>query len=268
MSGDLLERAGELGIDTLDTAPNYSHYQGHKLLRDVGASEQFKINTKVGYFLDRDSRRTYHSLDPQLVSSAVASYGEQLGRQPHTVFLHNLDDFVRSEGVDDALPLFVELFNLLENCTKLGMMAHWGISIWSCDSIIDVARRACEYAPDPHAIMVRSGLLVSGKHIAKCGSLFNLYPSARRIGMSPFRGNEFRDAILEAPSDLIIEEKSTPYQRTLRLAFELPAVHDVALSVTNKAQLQELYRAAWLKVNDEMLRRYVRRVQAMREAEN
>ncbi|MGH3972075.1 MAG: hypothetical protein ACRDS9_01925 [Pseudonocardiaceae bacterium] len=85
----------------------------------------------------------------------------------------------------------------------------------------------------------------------------------RRWGMSPFGGSTTDEAwrAVNLSAFLLTDQPVSTPQAAFRLAYELPAVTQVAVSTNNPAHLRELVAATELVVNDEAIYRYRQLIQ-------
>ncbi|WP_370652805.1 aldo/keto reductase [Frankia sp. Cj5] len=261
---DILEAALELGIRDIDTAFNYADFSSHAQLSAIipDLLPEFHLSTKVGFF-PSSTEHSEHSLEPVRIRRAAEMSADALGCIPDVIFLHNPERGVKAAGDSRGRDLFLEAAQTLDEAAKSGVCAAWGISTWDARPLVDVlGGHLPDSTPRPAHLMHRSGVLASPAVWEAADTFAGLLrvDVRNRWGMSPFGGDTrlpfWGDLNLASllstrpPSDI-----AAP-QVAFRLAYELPPVARVAVSVNGLNHFTQLVEATRLEVVPEKIERY------------
>ncbi|WP_157902573.1 aldo/keto reductase [Frankia sp. KB5] len=248
----------------IDTAFNYADFSSHAQLAATipDLLPEFHLSTKVGFF-PSSTGHSEHSLEPERIRRAVEMSADTLGRVPDVVFLHNPERSVTGAGAGRGHDLFLEAARILDEAVQSGLCAAWGISTWDARPLVEVfGGYLPESAPRPAHLMHRSGVLASPAIWEAADAFAGLLrvDSGNRWGMSPFGGHtrqSFWDSLNLASllSARPSPDIATP-QVAFRLAYELPPVTRVAVSLNRPSHLTQLVEAARLEVDQENIERY------------
>lgn len=183
-----------------------------------------------------------------------------MGRVPDVVFLHNPERSIRQDGRRGAHDSLVEACDALQGAARSGLCAEWGISTWDPRSVVTVLRHGRGLPVSPSHLMHRSGVLASSAVVEASETLTDLLGVARerRWGMSPFAGSTrapFWETVSLAPL-LSTPGQCSPVEAAFRLAYELPQVGRVAVSVNDPSHLRELVEATRLSIDRDAVDRY------------
>jgi pyridoxine 4-dehydrogenase len=244
-------------VTDLDTAYNYQGFTSHRRLAAAAGDllSEFRISTKVGFF--PGDRGPEHSLDPVRLRWAVHETVQDLEVQPDVVLLHNpertLAVLAPEQGRDDWAAVCVALDEIVSE----QWCRSWGVACWDPRPVLTVLDRAL---PAPALVMVRAGLTVRSEILDTSERLttwFGLGAHAR-WGMSPYGGQATRrmwDEV-DARQFFLGNQDCSPIAAVFRLAYELPHVSRVAVSVSTAEHLAELVAATSLQVDNNRITRY------------
>lgn len=245
----------------LDTAFNYANFASSKLLAGVAGDllTEFFLSTKVGFF-PSPTGNSEHSLDPTRLRVAIETTADSLGRVPDVVFLHNPERSIRQLGPHAAHNSLDKACHALDEAARSGLCGEWGISTWDPRIIVQVLCHGRGLRSSPSHLMHRSGVLASSAIAEASETLADLFGVARdrRWGMSPFAGSTrapFWDTVNLAPL-LSTQGQHSSVEVAFRLAYELPKVGRVAVSVNDPGHLRELVEATRLGVDRATIDRY------------
>ncbi|WP_131769690.1 aldo/keto reductase [Candidatus Protofrankia californiensis] len=257
----ILEAALEQGIQDLDTAFNYADFSSLDRLAAIAPDliSEFRLSTKVGFFPSATGRAE-HSLNPIQLRQAIEVTADTLGRTPDVIFLHNPERSVTEAGREIGYGLLTDAAETLERAVHSGLCAAWGISTWEPRPLVEAIRHRAELSALPTHLMHRSGVLVSSAVMEATDSLAELLRVGvdGRWGMSPFGGDTrlpFWDT-LSVGSLLSMQGPYNPVEAAFRLAYELPNVERVSVSLNDPMHLAQLVEATRLSVDPVMLERY------------
>jgi pyridoxine 4-dehydrogenase len=259
---ELLERALELGIKDLDTAFNYAGFSSHSQLSHIAGDllPKFFLSTKIGFFPSTSSEPE-HSLDPVRLRESIEATVERLGRPPDVVFLHNPERSMANVETACGWAILTDAAAVLTDAVDENLCASWGISTWDPGPLLAVARSATDaWALNPSHLMHRSGLLTGTRIMDSTDELADILRIgvSARWGISPFGGDSSANfwRQLRLDSLFVKPTAATIPQMAFRLAFELPYVDRVAVSLGTVGHLHDLVAAVGLEVDDRKIARY------------
>lgn len=255
-SEEVIARAAETGIRTLDTAVNYAHFNSHRMLARclarTGLSDIMKVQTKVGYYPGAGGT-TDHDLNAKRLKETVLRICDDLEVAPSRILIHNPEDAATTSTFTDAASMLRRACETLQELQNDGVLTSWGIATW--DSIA-FARllKAVGSDSDPitgHCLMTRCGIFVSYEQLQATALARDLMkvPATGRLGMSPFAGNTEHRTIESVASLELVRGRATPHAAALRLAFELPECATIAVGVSRSSQLAELTASSELEID-------------------
>ncbi|MGW9346221.1 aldo/keto reductase [Nocardiopsis flavescens] len=240
-NSELLKQALELGVTRLDTAYNYQRFTAHRALAIAAgpALARFNITTKVGFFPEG------HNLDPERLRRAVRQAGDDLGRVPDTVLLHNPECSI--EGFEKACETLLHM-------RESGLCHAWGISTWNPHQLTEHAWSL----PHPDTIMVRAGLSVPAPVLDAAERLTKQLRAREVHGMAPFGGNATDPLWTHVDTSLFLapEQQASSLQAAIAVAFTIPGVARIAVGTSSPAHLAEIVQAESLTVSPETVERY------------
>jgi aryl-alcohol dehydrogenase-like predicted oxidoreductase len=259
---NLLEDALKQGVRDLDTAFNYAGFSSLRRLADIVPDllSEFYISTKVGFFPSSPGHAE-HSLNPARIRQAVEITADTLGRIPDVIFLHNPERTVGELGIETGYSLLVDAAQTLESAVHSGLCTAWGISTWDARPLVGAIRGSrAELIARPTHLMHRSGILVSSAVMKAADTLAQLLHVGGdgRWGMSPFGGDTrlpFWETV-DVSSLLSTQRPFDTVQAAFRLAYELPKVDRVSVSLNQPTHLAELVEATRLSIDPVMVERY------------
>lgn len=221
---------------------------------------EFTISTKVGFF-PGDRGRTSHQLTPELILHGVKTTVDDLGVVPSVVLLHNPEQSLIDLPTTHAYNRLSAACAALAEAKAAGLCGEWGISSWSPRPVLKALAQATPATvPRPDVVMVRAGLLVRADVLDEGDRLFQVLkvPRTGRWGMSPYGGIASDSVWTEINARAMLDgaPSCTPHQAAFRVAYELPAVHRVAVGTDNPEHLRELATATTFKVNHEQVSVY------------
>jgi pyridoxine 4-dehydrogenase len=244
-------------VTDLDTAYNYQGFTSHRRLAATAGDllSEFRISTKVGFF--PGDRGPEHSLDPVRLRSAVHETVEDLGVQPDVVMLHNPERALAALAPEQGRDHWAAACTALDEIALEGWCRSWGVACWDPRPVLTVLDRLL---PAPALVMVRVGLLVRAEILddsEKLATAFGLSVHGR-WGMSPYGGQAIRHIWdeVDAREFLPGNQDCSPIAAVFRLAYELPHVSRVAVSVSTVEHLAELVDATSLPVDNNRIARY------------
>lgn len=217
---------------------------------------EFTISTKVGFF--PGDRGTEHCLDPARLRQAVYESVRDLGVQPDVVMLHNPERTLAELAPKQGRDRWAAACYAMDDMAAAGWCRSWGIACWDPRPVLTVLEREL---PTPALIMVRAGLLVraeildASERLATC---FGLGTHAR-WGMSPFGGVATHPVWDQVDARQFLQgttQECSPVLAAFRIAYELPHVSRMTVSVGTVEHLAELAAAAALDANDNRITRY------------
>lgn len=219
---------------------------------------EFTISTKVGFF--PGSNTTEHTLAPEKLHSAVRRTTWDLERAPDLVFLHNPERSLENLTPADNRTRLLDACTALATATTDGLCRSWGIATWNPNPLVKLLEDAPRPLPTPAVLMTRAGLLVNPDILDAAEHLANLLALSAhaRWGMSPFGGNT-TDPIwhtLSTAPFVLNGREATRVQAAFRIAFYLPPVHRIAVSVSTLGHLRELAQSATVTVSQQAISRY------------
>lgn len=236
----LLEAALDLGLTALDTAYNYQHFSGHRVLAATAGDllDRLDISTKVGFFPDG------HNLDPARLRAAVEQTVFELGRAPNTVLLHNPEQSPQA---------FQRACEALAAMRDDGLCQAWGLSSWNPIPLLTVVTPT-----KPDVLMVRAGLTVPGWILGAAERLAARLQPKQLWGMAPFGGDATDPMWSTVNTGQFLEpgQDATQLEAAFATAFTLPRVTALAVGTRDARHLKQLCRAAELRTDPNTIARY------------
>ncbi|MGH3830645.1 MAG: aldo/keto reductase [Pseudonocardiaceae bacterium] len=241
----------------LDTAYNYRDFTSHRKLASTAADllGKFTISTKVGFF--PSDQGTGHCLDPARLRQAVHESVQDLGVRPAVVLLHNPERTLAELAPEQRRDRWAAACIALAELAAAGWCWSWGVACWDPRPILTVLD--CRL-PTPKTIMVRAGLLVHSEILdasEKLTTWFGLDARAR-WGMSPYGGEATHPVWDQVDVRQFLQgtQECSPAQSAFRVAYELPYVSRMAVSVGTGEHLAELVATTALDTNSDRITRY------------
>ncbi|MBQ0985471.1 aldo/keto reductase [Streptomyces sp. F63] len=252
----LLTGALDLGVTALDTSSNYLGFRSHQVLARTAGDllPRFTVSTKVGYFPGPGGAE--HSLDPVRLHAAVEQAAGDLGQEPDLVFLHNPEHSLREAG-SRGQEVLTEACAALDDATRNGLCAAWGIASWNPSSLVGLIGPA---VPRPTTLMVRAGLLVGVRTLDAADALiraWDLDPS-EVWGMSPLGGSTSDPVWAKIDPRVFLGDSRqlSRMQAVFIAAYHLPRVGTVAVGTDEPAHLGELVGALVGEVDERTTQEY------------
>jgi pyridoxine 4-dehydrogenase len=217
-----------------------------------------RISTKVGFF--HSGGNISHSLEPQVLLSAIHQFSNDLGRTPNLIFLHNPERTLSLLGDDQAGRTLAKAVECLQQAVDEGACDSWGISCWEPNHLLRSVKNT-SLPVKPAVLMVRSGLLVKVSDILQAEQLQLVLNPSMMWGMSPFGGNN----PLELFGKVDLSAFLTPSSRSalashaavaLRIAFCLPNVSHIAISTNSCSHLDDLVSGLSLMIDPNQITKY------------
>jgi pyridoxine 4-dehydrogenase len=263
---DLIHAALDRGVNRIDTAYNYARGASQQLLRARAGDllGRLRISTKVGFF--PSPGQVEHSLDPGRLADAVRESSTTLGVTPEVVFLHNPERGLTGLSHERAAGRLRTVCEALRTATDAGWCQAWGISTWTPSALLPALDAVTDLVPG--AVMLRAGLTVAAVELAAGEQLAARLSldRAQLWGMAPFGGvasDPVWTAAVTSPF-LAGTPECTPIQAAFRVAFEIPAVGQVAVGVSRAEHLHQLLAACGLRPEPAQLAAYRRLIDAYR----
>ncbi|MFD7091001.1 aldo/keto reductase [Streptomyces sp. NPDC059896] len=252
----LLTGALDLGVTALDTSTNYLGFRSHQVLAQTAGDllPKFTVSTKVGYLPGPGGAE--HSLDPVRLHAAVEQAAGGLGQEPDLVFLHNPEHSLREAGPHGQAVL-AEACSALDDATRKGLCAAWGIASWDPSPLVGLIGPA---VPRPATLMVRAGLLVGVRALDAADALIKAWDLDPREawGMSPFGGSTNDPVWAKIDPRVFLGDKRqlSCTQAAFMVAYHLPRVGAVAVGTDEPAHLGELVGALAGEVEERTVQEY------------
>jgi aryl-alcohol dehydrogenase-like predicted oxidoreductase len=129
----IVKRAGELGINVIDTAECYGDHLSETLIGRAirGERESWVIATKFGHHFRRNFERTQHY--------SPAEVRDQLEDSLRALDTDYVDLYQFHSGSNESFDQ-PELWEMLQNQVKLGKIRHVGLSVSPNDNIYQVSK--------------------------------------------------------------------------------------------------------------------------------
>jgi aryl-alcohol dehydrogenase-like predicted oxidoreductase len=220
--------------------------------------DAFTVSTKVGFFPGANGLPV-HSLQPESLRAAIEQAGNDLGKTPDVVFLHNPERTLASRSAGEGRELFASACAELGAAVKAGLCGSWGVASWDPRPLVDVIGKDA-LRDRPSALLVRAGLSVPDCVLTAAETAREAFGLARGQcwGMSPFGGDTTDEAwrVTNLSPFLAPHERCTTAQAAFRLAYELPSVARVAVGTSDPVHLTELVAATDVAVAGEAIGRY------------
>lgn len=252
----LLTEALDLGVTALDTSTNYLGFRSHQVLAQTAGDllPKFTVSTKVGYFPGPGGAE--HSLDAVRLHAAVEQAAGDLGQEPDLVFLHNPEHSLREAG-PHGQEVLAEACAALDDATRKGLCAAWGIASWDPSPLVGLIGPA---VPRPVTLMVRAGLLVGVRALDAADAIikaWDLDPS-EAWGMSPFGGSTSDSVWVKVDPRVFLGDSRqlSRVQAAFIAAYHLPRVGTVAVGTDEPAHLGELVGALVGEVEERTVQEY------------
>ncbi|MER7986946.1 aldo/keto reductase [Streptomyces noursei] len=245
----------DVGVDWIDTAPNYHGGEAERLLAPVLATNPtVRVSTKVGYLTKANladaveagvvlpsEAECGHSIRPDFVTWQCARSKAALGRSPDILFLHNPEHgHAESASFERRL---VPAFEALEESCCRGDLHGYGVATWDAfDKGVTAVGRLVSLAravggPGHHLKALQLPLsLIKIKYLAHGLSGIGVLRDAEWAGLdvlasAPLHGGELLDIVTPAVAQELGAGLS-PLEVTLGAVASTPGVRRVLLSAS------------------------------------
>ncbi|MFE2034061.1 aldo/keto reductase [Streptomyces scopuliridis] len=248
-------RAIEVGVDWIDTAPNYHGGSAEHLLAPIlAAHPTVKVSTKVGFLvkqhqdmaidaglLSEAAARKGHSLSTRYVVWQVAHSKTVLGRAPDITFVHNPEHGrPKPHQLEDRI---LGAFRALEACCHRGLTRGYGVATWSAlhdgsltiEKLLALAREAGGRAHRLRAVQLPLSLVQLGP-IADALAQHGVLADAEKADLdvyasAPLHGGKLTSIITPTVAEQLLPGV-TPLQLILGTVASAPGVSRILLSAS------------------------------------
>lgn len=267
------EAAVQVGVDWIDTAPNYQHGKAERQLADVlEAHRHVRVSTKVGFLaqtqqeeavragaLTQSEAAAGFSLNPRYVAWQVARSKADLGHVPDLTFVHNPEhgDPTPSE-LEDRIQ---QAFRTLEEACGQGLTKAYGVATWSAlhdgslsvEMLMDLAHSAGGPGHRLRAVQLPLSLVNFGPiedALSGHGELIDAQSAGLDVYASaPLSGGELLSFITPAVAEALVPG-AIPLRLVLGTVVSAPGVSRILLSASTPQHWWEAARAALAKPLD------------------
>jgi aryl-alcohol dehydrogenase-like predicted oxidoreductase len=267
------EAAVQVGVDWIDTAPNYQQGTAERQLAPVlEAHRRVHVSTKVGFLsgpqqdeavragaLTQPQAGTGFSLDPLYMAWQAARSKAALGRTPDITFMHNPEH--GSPAPVELAARIQRAFRTLEECCDQGLTTGYGVTTWSSlhdgsltiEKLIDMARSAGGPAHRLRAVQLPLSLVQFGPiadAVAGHGVLIDAQSAGLAVYASaPLHAGELPAFITPAAAQELLPG-ATPLRLILGTVASAPGVSRILLSASTPKHWSEAGQAALAKPLD------------------
>ncbi|MFJ5101876.1 aldo/keto reductase [Streptomyces sp. NPDC088554] len=249
------EAAIKMGVDWIDTAPNYQRGKAEYLLAPVlAAYPHVKVSTKMGFLseqcqaeavesglLSKSAARKGHSLEPCFLVWQAARSKMALGRAPDVTFVHNPEHgSPKPRKLEERVR---EAFRTLEACCQRGLTRGYGVAAWSAlhdgsltvARLLDLAREAGGPSHRLQAIQLPLSLVHLGP-LADTLTQRGVLADAQAAGLNvyasaPLHGGELARIITPTVAERLLPG-ATPLELLLGMVASAPGVTRILLSAS------------------------------------
>ena len=269
-----VEKALELGIQTIDTADIYEKGEAERALGDVLQGLQrsdLVLASKCYWPMSEDPN------DKGLSRKHVMESCEKSLERLRTDYL----DLYQCHRYDADTPL-EETVRAMDDLTRQGKILYWGVSVWTgaqIEEALVLAREANGYGPisnqPPYSLLdrgIESEVLPTSRRLGVGQVVFS--PLAQGVLTGKYRGgarpegsravderrNVFMKRFLESEAsakvdrfcELAEEAGTTPARLALRWCLDQPGIDAVIIGATRPEQVEENALAAELEIDDRL----------------